>query len=294
MFKEGITENYNSQLNEVINYILLHLKDDLSLEKLAGIANYSPFHFQKIFKQITGTTPKQFVIKAKLEHAGFLIMHQNKPVTEIAIDCGFSSLSVFSRSFRNYFGLSAEDLRNIPGGERIKFFKTGSFIKELLNRQAVGDAFKNNNHPIIAVKKISAFRGISTNTSLQDRKIINAFRKSVQLTEATDTDISRCHFMGIIYPHQNLYRALVTLNLVADIIKKENLAEIKPGRYAAFKVKGQIGETFSAIHFFYGHWLPHSGYRVADTCVFEMLSQNPIGKPYGEIEREVYIPIEPA
>jgi AraC family transcriptional regulator len=75
MYHKEIAHNYNKQINRVIDYILNHLSDDLSLDKLAAIANYSPFHFQKIFKQVVGKTPKQFVILTKLKSAtGFLII----------------------------------------------------------------------------------------------------------------------------------------------------------------------------------------------------------------------------
>jgi AraC family transcriptional regulator len=295
MFNEGIKSNYNKPINEVFNFILTHLKDDLSLKRLAEVANYSPFHFQKVFKQAVGTTPKQFIIKTKLEHAGFLIVHQNKPIAEIAVDCGFSSPSVFARSFKNYFGLSAEELRNVPGKERIKFLKNDSVLKALLNRGAtLAESKHSYNLTAITVKKINAIHGIFTNTSLQSSKIINSFRKSIQIAETINADISNCNYIGIIYPHQDLYRALITLHSIIAIPKKENFAKIDKGRYATFKVNGTIEKTFSAIHFFYEHWLPNSGYQVADIWIFEILSQNPVGRSYNEIEREVYIPIEPA
>jgi AraC family transcriptional regulator len=92
MYNQELPHNYNKQINRVINYILSHLRDDLSLDKLADIANYSPFHFQKIFKQVVGKTPQQYIIITKLKSAiGFLSIDKPKPISEIAFDCGFSS-----------------------------------------------------------------------------------------------------------------------------------------------------------------------------------------------------------
>ncbi len=52
-----------------MNFIFKNLKEELSLEKLASTANYSAFHFQKIFKQVIGESPKQYIIRLRLENA---------------------------------------------------------------------------------------------------------------------------------------------------------------------------------------------------------------------------------
>lgn len=289
------TLEYTKQINEVLNYIFKNLKGDLSLEKLADVANYSPFHFQRIFKQVVGESPKQYIIRTKLESSvGFLFIHKTKSITEIAMDCGFSSLSAFSRSFKDYFGMSAEELRGIDIKDRIKLLKSEGYVKELLKHEASTSEFRSDKNSIqIIVKKINSIHGIFTNTSLKSDKIISSFRKSIQVAETNDIDISNSNFIGIIYPHQDLYRALITYHPNLELSKKINNTEIKSGRYASFKINGDMETMFEGFKYFNENWLPHSGYRMADLCGFEILSQNPIGKAYHEIEREIYIPIEP-
>lgn len=290
------TQEYGKQINEVLNYILKHLKGDLSLEKLASIANYSPFHFQKIFKQVVGESPKQYIIRTRLESAAhFLDIHKTKSITEISIDCGFSSPSAFARAFKNYFGVSAEESRNVPLKDKIKFFKSAGYFKELLNFQGSKKINQNDKSSIqVVVKKINSIHGVFTNTSMEDQnKIITSFRKSVQVAETNDIDIAHSKFIGIIYPHQDLYRALVTFNPILEISKKINITEIKSGRYATFNLRGSIKMTFEAMRLFHDNWLPNSGYRIADICGFEILSESPVGSQYHEIEREIHIPIEP-
>lgn len=290
------TQEYSKQINEVLNYILKHLKGDLSLEKLADIANYSPFHFQRIFKEVIGESPKQYIIRVRLESAAhFLNIHKTKSITEISIDCGFSSPSAFARAFKNYFGVSAEESRSIPLKDKIKFFKSDSYFRELLSFDGSKKINKNEKKSIqIIVKKINSIHGVFTNTTFEsENKIINAFRKSNQVSETNEIDITDSKFIGIMYPHQDLYRALVTFNPVLEISKKVNVTEIKSGRYATFYLIGSVKVTFEAMRLFSDNWLPNSGYRIADICGFEIFSENPIQKPYDKIEREVYIPIEP-
>ena len=290
------SQEYSKQINEVLNYILKHLQGDLSLEKLASVANYSPFHFQKIFKQVVGESPKQYIIRTKLESAAhFLNIHKTKSITEISIDCGFSSPSAFARAFKNYFGVSAEESRNIPLKDKIKFFKSEGYFKELLNFQGSKKMNQKDRSPIqVVVKKIDSIHGIFTNTTFEnENEIIHSFRKSIQVSETNDMDLAYSKFIGIIYPHQDLYRALVTFNPILEISKKINTTEIKSGRYATFYLKGSMKITFEAMRLFNDNWLPNSGYRIADICGFEIFSESPIGAKYHEIEREIHIPIEP-
>ena len=110
---------------------------------------------------------------------------------------------------------------------------------------------KNNKDSIqIIVKKINSIHGIFTNTSLKSDKIISSFRKSIQVAETNDIDITNSNFIGIIYPHQDLYRALITYNPNLEISKKINNTEIKSGRYATFKVVGDLDITFKSLKFF--------------------------------------------
>lgn len=296
MVSKRNTQEYSKQINEVLNYVLNHLKEDLSLEKLAGIANYSPFHFQKIFKQAVGETPKQYIIRARLESAEhFLNIHKTKSITEISIDCGFSSPSAFARAFKNYFGVSAEESRSIPLKDKIKFFKSDSYFRDFLNFQESKKINPNDKKSIqVVVKKINSIHGVFTNATLENEtKIINSFRKSIQVSETNDVDLTNSKFIGIIYPHQDLYRSLVTFNPILEISKKINVTEIKSGRYATFHLRGSMKVTFEAMRLFNDNWLPDSGYRIADICGFEILSENPVGLLYHEIEREMHIPIEP-
>jgi len=98
---------YVERVNAVIDYIETHLDDDLTVEKLAEVAHFSPFHFHRIFSVMTGETLGQFIGRLRLERAAtWLIGQRDRPVTEIAVECGFASPSAFSRAFRETFGMT--------------------------------------------------------------------------------------------------------------------------------------------------------------------------------------------
>ncbi len=60
-------KEYYARIRKVLAYIQEHLAEDLSLEKLSGIAFFSPFHFQKIFSHYIGESPKQYIMRLRLE-----------------------------------------------------------------------------------------------------------------------------------------------------------------------------------------------------------------------------------
>jgi len=64
---------YEQRINAVIAYAREHLDDDLSLETLAHVAGFSPFHFHRVFKALTDETISDMVLRLRLERATALL-----------------------------------------------------------------------------------------------------------------------------------------------------------------------------------------------------------------------------
>ena len=78
---------------------------------LARMAKLSPYHFLRSFKAVTGVTPHQWLLRARLRAAAEKLAATKAPVTEIALDVGFEDLSNFTRTFRAEFGASPREYR---------------------------------------------------------------------------------------------------------------------------------------------------------------------------------------
>ncbi len=98
-------------ITKVFPYIEENLSGDLSLETVADVACFSPFHFHRLFKAITGETLGQYVSRLRAEKAAADLLHTERPVTEIALNRGFSEHSAFTRSFKKYYGNSPTEFR---------------------------------------------------------------------------------------------------------------------------------------------------------------------------------------
>lgn len=82
-----------------------------TLAELARAANMSPYHFLRTFKAVTGITPHQWLLRARLREAAQRLASSRTEVTAIALDVGFDDLSNFIRSFRAEFGASPRQYR---------------------------------------------------------------------------------------------------------------------------------------------------------------------------------------
>jgi AraC family transcriptional regulator len=90
------------QLRQVFDYINEHLDHNLSLEKLSSIVQISPHYFASLFKQSTGFTPHQYVMKCRVERAKQLLRRRELTLVEICHQVGFQSQSHFTRVFRQH------------------------------------------------------------------------------------------------------------------------------------------------------------------------------------------------
>ena len=88
------------RLQTVLNHIHEHPSGDLSAETLAGLAHVSLAHFRRLFQEATGEPPHRYVRAARLEQARKLLVLTTLPISRIALDCGFSSQSHLTASFR--------------------------------------------------------------------------------------------------------------------------------------------------------------------------------------------------
>ena len=83
-------------------------RDPLTVRDLARAAGMSPYHFLRLFNDVFGVTPRQYLMRVRLDHARELLVG-GASVTDVCFDVGFSSLGSFSSLFRREVGRSPSD-----------------------------------------------------------------------------------------------------------------------------------------------------------------------------------------
>ena len=122
-------QTHRLRINKAIQHIEQNLEADLSLNTLAKITHYSPFHFHRIFSTICGETPHEFVIRKRMEKIAWAMLKQkNIPIKDFAYKYGFDSDVSFSRSFKKYFGVSASSFRKLSTSIYNKIIRKNSKI----------------------------------------------------------------------------------------------------------------------------------------------------------------------
>ena len=101
------------RVTEALRRIEAHAEEKLALTELARDAATSPYHFLRVFHQVVGMTPHQFVLRTRLHRAAVRLRRTTDSVTDIAFDVGFNDLSTFNRTFKRAMGASPSRFRAI-------------------------------------------------------------------------------------------------------------------------------------------------------------------------------------
>jgi len=85
----------------------------VQLKEMAAVAGLSKYHFLRVFRRLTGVTPYQYLISARLRRAALALTSSRRPVIAVALDSGFGDLSTFNKTFRAAFGLTPTQYRDL-------------------------------------------------------------------------------------------------------------------------------------------------------------------------------------
>ncbi len=103
--------NAEARVTRAVRAIDDRLDGDLSLGTLARESGLSPYHFLRTFERLTGVTPHQYVLRARLRAAATRLATEAGRVIDVALDSGFGDISNFNRAFRTEFGASPRAYR---------------------------------------------------------------------------------------------------------------------------------------------------------------------------------------
>lgn len=106
-------EEYIEKFIEICNYISAHCSDELNLEAVASMSGFSKFYLSRLFKQFTNVSFYKYVNQKRIEKAAEMLTEPNISITNVALSCGFESLSSFIRMFKIVKGCTPTEFRNM-------------------------------------------------------------------------------------------------------------------------------------------------------------------------------------
>ncbi len=109
--RPGRPSPHEARMSAVLRHMAAHSSAPHTVAGLARMAKLSPYHFLRSFRAVTGVTPHQWLLRARLQAAAEKLAATKAPVTDIALDVGFDDLSNFTRTFRAEFGAAPRQYR---------------------------------------------------------------------------------------------------------------------------------------------------------------------------------------
>jgi AraC family transcriptional regulator len=100
-----------SSLTRVLERIETHVQGPLPVSELAEAAGLSVFHFGRAFRQSMGSSPYQYLLARRIEHAKSLLPDSDKSVAQVAASVGFAQQNHFSHVFKKHMGFSPNEFR---------------------------------------------------------------------------------------------------------------------------------------------------------------------------------------
>jgi AraC family transcriptional regulator len=100
-------------IEDVMRYIRKHINEPLDREILASVAGFSVPHFHRVFTAHVGESAASYVRRLRLERAGHKLRMGAINITEVALAAGYDTHAAFSKAFKQQFGLSPSEFRQL-------------------------------------------------------------------------------------------------------------------------------------------------------------------------------------
>jgi AraC family transcriptional regulator len=306
-----LQEEYTARINKVFDYIEKNLDKDFTLAELAETANFSVFHFNRVFKANTGERPFEFIKRVRLERAASLIATRPKDsISEIALTCGFNDHAVFSRNFKSHFEISPSayrkkleeesnfsqlnsKLQQAATAPQLYFCSRSQTIKWKTDmKQNKGVEIKDFPKMNLAyVRHIGPYKG---DESLFENLWNKLFNWAGPRGLVGGPDFSSLIIYhddpGVTTDDKLRTSVCITVPEGTKVDGEIGKMSLEPARCMVARFEIDATEFESAWDWVYGQWLPNSGYVPDDKPCFEMYPEE---AKNGKFTVDICVPVKP-
>jgi AraC family transcriptional regulator len=291
---------YLQRLNAVIGYIRENLTEDLSLQTLAQVAGFSPFHFHRIFKSLTDETVNEMVTRFRLERAAVLLRASPRlTLTAAAFECGFQSVSVFSRTFKKYFGLTARQwdrqspLKNSKNGQVLDGFPR--YTIENLSDMAERAEFE------VRIRSLPAQRLAYTRVQdaySQFSQVVQAYQRLINWYCARGGTFEKTTLYGMSQDDPEVtplklcrFDWCLSVPTNWQAAGAVSVTDFPACQVATIRCTGDLSQEDRAIQYLFRYWLPRSRYQPDNLPGMEIYHRQPAELGWETFDLECAVPI---
>jgi len=298
-----MTQNqlYEVRINRAIEYIHQHLKEDIGVDDLARVSQFSIFHFSRIYKELIGESPYDSILRLRLEKAVFLLKYRpHIKVGDIAFECGFLSAENFSRQFKKRFDLTPREIKRDTTHHNSRIYqefnskdfylriedsrKSGlkKFDIQLESLPEMLVAFTRAQFGEDGSEMVSKYQELmawAEKNQMEYQGPMRRFGMSMDQIEVTPSSKFRYDFALVV---DEDFEA-------TGLIQKK---VIPAAHYATVLVQGDLSEVAKAWGYLYKAWLPDSQYIPMDYPAVEEFIQGPEEIGWEQFHMKCRIPVE--
>ncbi len=286
----------------ILDHIHRHLDEELTLEVLAGVACFSPYHFHYIFRGIVGEGLGEYLRRLRLERAWHRLVHGVKPVSEVARDAGYGSHEAFDRAFKAHFGLTPTEARRAGEVSAMLPPPDGRLPEALAARlqrilQPAGDGADLG----VEIRRIEPMRAAAMRQVGPYSEIGALFEKLMGWAGRNRMLGPGARVLGLCHddpemtpPERCRYDACLGLDPDHSVPAGEGVDEIliQGGEYAVAVHQGQHCELPQTYALVCGEWCPLFGREIRNVPCIENYLNQARNTPVEELRTEVYVPLQ--
>ncbi|WP_025743306.1 AraC family transcriptional regulator [Aquimarina pacifica] len=290
---------YLKRINIVLDFIENNLNTDLSLKNLSEKANYSPYHFHRVFSIIVNEKLNEFINRKRIERiASILLIGSNSSLKELAYEYGFNSDNSFSRAFKKYYGVSPTKFKS-SGKELLSKIGIEPFSSEkyICSIDNIQQWTKMNAQ--ITIKELPELKLASTSHIGDFEKIGSMFQKLIEWGHQKGVlDTSNFNAITIYHDNPNVTQTskirFSTCVTISENINPEGEIrqyKLKKGIYAVghFEIKGEeISKAWKSMCI----WVIENEYEFRDDDYFEIYLNDHKTHPEQKFIIDICIPLE--
>lgn len=309
---ESTRKEYAARMNRVVDYIQGHLSEPLDLERIAAIACFSPFHFHRLFCAWMGETLQVFVHRLRLERAAqMLVFDSSKSVSDIALECGFSSPGAFARAFKGEFGLSASECRKskICESNRKPWEAGDSVFLGFSNMRS--PTARNKENPMTTRCSLEVHVRTLEPYTIAYLRHVGPYKGDAVLFRRLFERLfawagprglmgSDMRYLSLMQDNPNLTPAARQRLEVALVVPvgtapsgEIGIKTLDGGLYATARIYVPIEEYAAQWDALVADWLPGSGYQPDHRPALEFYLNNQDADPEGKYHVEICLPVKP-
>jgi AraC family transcriptional regulator len=282
MTKPLTTLDYSRRIERVVAHIGNHLDEPLDLGRLAAVACFSPYHFHRIYRAITGETAADTLRRLRLHHAAGELVQGVAPVTAIARQAGYRSIAAFTRAFSAGYGIAPSAYR-----------RAGRLVPPSSAAAETEIAMYD-----VSIRHFQPVRLAALRHSGDYMEIGTTFERIFAWAVGRGLIGPQTRSIGVYYDDPDAVpvaslRADAGLSVAPDVTVDGDLrvVEVPGGRHAVLHHKGPYAELNKAYRWLYREWLPKSGEQCADRPCFEEYLNNPRTLPPEEWLTDICLPL---